>query len=1009
MKGKRLLILGAAFALGLSACAGATRIIRINPLKASGDEKTTFTAASGDYDANVEFASYKGGGTSNPAVNSNQIRLYQTSSSNAGGMLVVKAKGTAKLNSITVGSAMSTTIGYSIGNEYTAATPKTSFTSLGSVSADETKTLSDLDTTVVTFACLGTSSSSRWYVNYLSVSYTGGSSSQLTYLVTYDANGATSGSVPTDATEYIPGETVTVLGNTGNLAKTNYTFGGWSHPTKDVYQAGGTFIINANVTLTAIWNEIMDENADLLDRELTGVEGNNYVDWSGKNGASGAVYAGNSAGNYDSIQLRNSNEHKDSGIITTTSGGNAKKVGVIWENHTENGRVINVYGKNTPYSAVTDLFDSSTAGTLIGTIVRGTSSSLIINDAYRYVGICSANNTSYLMSVHITWEEAALDPQVTLSTDAISLKTNQSVGATVSATIQDIENPTFTWTANNSNVLLENTDTETVTIKPNINVDGSAIITLTVGGVTPNIIKTVSVTISVPGPGETVDTAYTVEEAIDAIDAATGNAISNAYVKGIITRVTYYNSTHHSLTYFISDDGTETTEFEVYGGLGVDGANFSSKDDLKVGSTVIVFGNIKLYDSSVYEFEANNYQVLYQEPVVALASIEVINQNVLFELGDDFVFGGSVIAKYADNSTKDVTSDAQFSGYDKNRLGNQTITVSYEEGKVTKTFTYSINVVNIAEKHEFSWDLTKKTYVVGATISDGDTVTWSSNYAVMTNTSASPAAGTSASNYLGGDSNNRTSSRFYSGNILTVSSIGGCDIASIVFTATSDGYATALKNSTWTNANASSSGTSVIVTPVNGLLNVSATIGGTCGFTSVKVVYKDELCSFLSAFDSIKTIRGNAVVDENEQVTAVNSLAVRFGVKISAETWDAISTFGYSISEYGIKMFLTNNANTESTVEGRGNNVASVSANATPYKDGQGNYNFIAVVNIPDDSANWPDHFSYSSYFCVRPYVVINNKTFYLLEEDMHESVKTLAVSNNGTNLSEAALSFLAA
>ncbi len=37
MKGKRLLILGAAFALGLSACAGANVAIRENPLRAVGD------------------------------------------------------------------------------------------------------------------------------------------------------------------------------------------------------------------------------------------------------------------------------------------------------------------------------------------------------------------------------------------------------------------------------------------------------------------------------------------------------------------------------------------------------------------------------------------------------------------------------------------------------------------------------------------------------------------------------------------------------------------------------------------------------------------------------------------------------------------------------------------------------------------------------------------------------------------------------------------------------------
>ena len=169
-----------------------------------------------------------------------------------------------------------------------------------------------------------------------------------------------------------------------------------------------------------------------------------------------------------------------------------------------------------------------------------------------------------------------------------------------------------------------------------------------------------------------------------------------------------------------------------------------------------------------------------------------------------------------------------------------------------------------------------------------------------------------------------------------------------------------------------------------------------------------EFYEQLQSASGIKTIRGEAVVEDG-QVTAVNSLTLRFGVKIPAENWNAIATLGYTISEYGIKMFLTNSIGNVSSVRSRGANVASVSANTTPYEDGQGNYNFMALVNIPNNSEDWPVNFSYNSYFCVRPYVVIDGMTFYLLNEDMHESVKTLAANNNGTNLSDKALEFLAA
>ena len=51
---------------------------------------------------------------------------------------------------------------------------------------------------------------------------------EVTYNVTYDDNGADSGSVPTDSTSYQNGATVTVLTNTGSLALGGYSFVGWN-------------------------------------------------------------------------------------------------------------------------------------------------------------------------------------------------------------------------------------------------------------------------------------------------------------------------------------------------------------------------------------------------------------------------------------------------------------------------------------------------------------------------------------------------------------------------------------------------------------------------------------------------------------------------------------------------------------------------------------------------------------------------------------------------------------
>jgi uncharacterized repeat protein (TIGR02543 family) len=78
-----------------------------------------------------------------------------------------------------------------------------------------------------------------------------------TYIVTYNANGATGGSVPTDSNNYFQGNTVTVLGNTGALLRTNYTFIGWNtaaNGSGTTYTQSQTFSMgNSNVTLYAVW------------------------------------------------------------------------------------------------------------------------------------------------------------------------------------------------------------------------------------------------------------------------------------------------------------------------------------------------------------------------------------------------------------------------------------------------------------------------------------------------------------------------------------------------------------------------------------------------------------------------------------------------------------------------------------------------------------------------------------------------------------------------------------
>ena len=174
---------------------------------------------------------------------------------------------------------------------------------------------------------------------------------------------------------------------------------------------------------------------DVLNRDFTGVGATTaYKDWSGKAGASGAIYAGNSAGDHGAIQLRSANS--TSGIITTASRGLVSKVSVLWNDNTgaaTSERSLLIYGKNTSYESPTDLYDEEKQGTLLGKIVYGEETAeLEITGDYACIGLRSSNGALFLQEVTIRWAQT-LGFTVTFDSDGGSAVEAQTVptGATV--------------------------------------------------------------------------------------------------------------------------------------------------------------------------------------------------------------------------------------------------------------------------------------------------------------------------------------------------------------------------------------------------------------------------------------------------------------------------------------------------------------------------------------------------------------------------------------------------
>lgn len=108
---------------------------------------------------------------------------------------------------------------------------------------------------------------------------------------------------------------------------------------------------------------------------------------------------------------------------------------------------------------------------------------------------------------------------------------------------------------------------------------------------------------------------YTVADAITYINGLNGaTSPADVYVSGIVSQApTAAPTSDGQLTYFISDDGTTTTQLQVYKGLGLDGAAFTAQDDIQVGDEVTVVGKVKLYGKTP-EFDAGNRLYAFNRP-----------------------------------------------------------------------------------------------------------------------------------------------------------------------------------------------------------------------------------------------------------------------------------------------------------------------------------------------------------------------------------------------------------
>lgn len=190
----------------------------------------------------------------------------------------------------------------------------------------------------------------------------------------------------------------------------------------------------------------------------------------------------------------------------------------------------------------------------------------------------------------------------------------------------------------------------------------------------------------------------------------------------------------------------------------------------------------------------------------------------------------SPAVSYSSNNTSVATVNSSTGAVTLAGVGTAIITATYAGNSTYEASSGSYTLtVSSGASGAYTWDLSTSSYDSNS----ADEVRWTSTEANMT--LAKGSSSTAANNYLGGDANNRTSTRFYKDQTLTITPATGYSITSIVFTAATNAYATTFAGSTWTNASASASGTTVTITPTDGTKPVIAVPTAVCGFVGVTV------------------------------------------------------------------------------------------------------------------------------------------------------------------------------
>ena len=341
-------------------------------------------------------------------------------------------------------------------------------------------------------------------------------------------------------------------------------------------------------------------------------------------------------------------------------------------------------------------------------------------------------------------------------------------------------------------------------------------------------------------------TAYTVAQAlVYAADAVTYDLDDEVYVRGKVAVASTGLFSEKYLTYSISDDGTNENVLKVYNGLGINGAAFTSKDDIKVGDILIIKGKLFNYQGTL-ELNADN-ELVWKKPVATIAI-----DNMALEFEEEKTISATI------------TPDAAVSTVSYSIKEGSDDCITLATGKVTaKSVAGTATIIATIDATD-DYEGATKEFTVTVAAPDTRKVANSAEAGFTATSGNLVPADIAFESFRGGNSsndpivyNNTKGIRLYQrsgtnayGNFVTLTAAHGYKIDQVVITATNSFESTTVAYSVDGNEtlseseNVSASGTYSTPTGLNvesiNILNTGTGSSGRLEIASIKVYYTGE-------------------------------------------------------------------------------------------------------------------------------------------------------------------------